>query len=496
MRFRELLAAAGLPDSLDAADAEVETVVHDSRRAGPGSLFVAIPGEHADGAAFAASAVRAGATAVVAEHPLTLPAGVAVAVVPSARRALAPLAARLLGDPSRRMTVAGVTGTDGKTTTTTMLHAAWRGAAIPAAATTTIDYRTLDRIEPNSSRQTTLEAGDLQERLAAALSAGATHIAVETSSHALALHRVDEVDFRVAVVLRITSEHLELHGTREAYLEAKAQLVERVAGRPDGIAVLDADDEVGGPRMARVAVARRLLVSAAGSPAADLRAEAVETGPEGVRFLARTPWGDAAIRLRLAGRFNAGNALAALAAACATGADLGGAVHGLERLDRVGGRMERVDLGQPFAVVVDYAHTAAALEMVLRELRTATPGRLWVVFGSAGERDVEKRPQMGAVAARLADMVVVTDEDPRGEDRDRILEEIATGARAAGAGPERLWLIADREEAIGAAVDGAGKGDTVLCAGKGHESSLIGAGGARPWDERAVVEAALRRRGP
>ena len=493
MRLSELLAAAGLPDSRT-GDVEVTSVVHDSRRASPGAVFVAIPGENADGAEFAAAAVGSGAVAVVAERRLDLPAQVAQAVVPSARMALARLAARLLGDPSRRMTVAGVTGTDGKTTTTTMLHAAWRGAGIAASSLTTVDFRTLDHVEPNTSRVTTLEADDLQERLAAALQAGSTHAALETSSHALVLHRVDEVDYRVAVVLRVTSEHLDLHGTPEAYLEAKAQLVERISGRRDGVAVLDRDDPVGYPRMASVAVATRLAVSGAGAADADLVAEQVEAGPAGIRFLARTPWGDTAVALRVAGRFNAGNALAALAAACSTGASLEGAVAGLEALDRVGGRMERVDLGQPFTVVIDYAHTAAALETVLTELRAATRGRLWVVFGSAGERDLAKRPAMGAVAARHADVVVVTDEDPRGEDRERIIAEIADGARAAGAGPDRLHLVPDRAAAIALAVAGASPGDTVLCAGKGHESSLIGAAGPAPWNERTAVERALRRR--
>ena len=494
MRLRALLAAADVPLPPGTADPDVTVVIHDSRRAVPGALFVAVPGEHVDGHSFAAAAVAAGAVAVVAERPPSpaLPDGTPMAIVADARVALAPLAARLLGDPSREMIVAGVTGTDGKTTTTTMLHAAWRGAGIAAGSLTTVDFRSLDAVEPNRTRQTTLEADDLQERLRRLADGGVTHAAIETSSHALVLHRVDEVDYRVAVALRVTSEHLDLHGTREAYLEAKASLVERVAARPDGVAVLDADDAWGLPRMARVPVATRLLVSAAGAAAADLRADAVEAQADGIAFLARTPWGDAPVRLRLAGRFNAGNALAALAAACATGATLEGAVAGLESLDRVGGRMERVDLGQPFTVVVDYAHTTEALRLVLGELRAPTSGRLWVVFGSAGERDIEKRAAMGAVAAELADVVVVTDEDPRGEDRMAIIEEIAVGARERGA--RDLRIIPDRAAAIEAAIRGASPGDTVLCAGKGHESSIIGPHAAAPWDERGAVEAALRRR--
>jgi UDP-N-acetylmuramoyl-L-alanyl-D-glutamate--2,6-diaminopimelate ligase len=483
-------AAEGLPE------VAVERVVYDSRRASSGALFVAIAGVHTDGHAHALDAVRRGAVAVVAERPPRppLPPGIPLVLVGDSRAALAPLAARLCGDPSRRLTVAGVTGTDGKTTTVTMLHAAWRGAGIPAAALSTIDFRTLDRVEPNTSRQTTLESADLQERLRDLAEAGCSHVALETSSHALLLNRVDEVEVDAAVYTRITSEHLDFHGSREGYREAKARLLERVAERGGGLAVLDRDDGFGFERLGGMPVARRLTYSAAGDPAADLRATRVVAGPEGVRLTAETPWGGAEVALRLAGRFNAANALAALAAACATGARLDGAVAGLERLDRVGGRMERVDLGQPFSVVIDYAHTADALRTVLGELRAATAGRLWAVFGSAGERDAEKRPAMGGVAADLADAAVLTDEDPREEDRLGILEAIAAGARARGMRDrDTLFLIPDRAEAVGFAIARARPGDTVLLAGKGHESCILTAAGRVPWDERAVAEGAVRR---
>ncbi len=493
--LRALLAACGFAVPPGIADPPVERAVYDSRQAGPGALFVAIGGTRTDGHAHARQAVGRGAVAVVAERaPVPdLPPGTPLVLVPDSRAALAPLAARLCGDPSRGLRVAGVTGTDGKTTTVTMLHAAWRGAGIPAASLSTVDFRTLDRVEVNVSRQTTLESADLHERLRALLDEGCSHVALETSSHALELNRVDEVAFDAAVYTRITSEHLDFHGTRERYREAKARLAERVATAPGGVAVLDLDDGFGTPRLAGVPVARRLTYSAAGDPAADLRATRVEAGPEGVRLAAETPWGPVELRLRLAGRFNAANALAALAAACATGAGLDGAATGLERLERVGGRMERVDLGQPFSVVIDYAHTAEALRTVLGELRAATPGRLWAVFGSAGERDVEKRPEMGEVAARLAHAVVLTDEDPRGEDRAQILEAIAAGARRGGLrDDDTLFLLPDRASAVAHAVARARPGDTVLLAGKGHESCILTAEGSLPWDERAAAEDAVR----
>jgi UDP-N-acetylmuramoyl-L-alanyl-D-glutamate--2,6-diaminopimelate ligase len=494
-----LLSRAGIDAALQpsAASLDITAIDSDSRSVAPGSLFVAVPGLRSDGHRFIEAAARRGAAAVVAERFPESPIdpSTPVIIVGDSRRALSDLAAAFNDDPSRALLVAGITGTDGKTTTATLLWSAWRAAGIAAASMTTVDRRTLDGVTPNPSRQTTPEAPELQAELARIRDAGCTHVALETSSHALEMHRVERVAFRAAVFTRITTEHLELHGSRDRYLAAKARLLELVSARPDGIAVLDAGDPFGFPHLAAIPVATRLTYSDLPDIAADLRAEAVVLESSGVRFMARTPWGDAGVRLRLAGSFNVRNALAALATACATGAELGSAVRGLEAAEAVTGRMERIDLGQPFTVVVDYAHTTEALETVLHELRQTTAGRLWAVFGSAGERDLEKRPAMGSVAARLADVIVVTDEDPRGEDRQLILEQIAAGAVAAGGRRgENLFVIPDREEAIGFAVANATPGDTVLCAGKGHEKTIEMAGGDIPWNERAVATAAIRRR--
>ena len=494
-----LLGAAGIDAALQssAAGLEITAIGSDSRSLAPGSLFVAIPGLRSDGHRFIAAAVDRGAVAVVAERlpDASIDPSTPVIIVGDSRLALSDLAAAFNDHPSRALCVAGITGTDGKTTTATLLWYAWRAAGIAAASITTVDRRTLDGVTANPSRQTTPEAPELQAELARIRDAGCTHVALETSSHALEMRRADGVEFRAAVFTRITTEHLELHGSRHRYLAAKARLLEHVSARPDGIAVLDAGDPFGFPHLAVIPVATRLTYTDLPHIAADLRAEDIVTEPSGVRFTARTPWGDAGVRLRLAGSFNVRNALAALAAACATGADLGSAVTGLEAAEAVTGRMERIDLGQPFNVVVDYAHTSDALEPVLRELRQTTAGRLWAVFGSAGERDVEKRPAMGSVAARLADVSVITDEDPRGEDRQLILEQIAAGAVAAGARRgEDVFVIPDREEAIAFAVANAAPGDTVLCAGKGHEKTVETATGEIPWNERAVAIAAIRRR--
>jgi UDP-N-acetylmuramoyl-L-alanyl-D-glutamate--2,6-diaminopimelate ligase len=497
MRLHELLLSCGIAPPA-AGDAEVGAVEYDSRRCGPGVLFVAVPGFHVDGHRFAAAAVAAGAIGVVAERVPEPPMadGVPLVLVPSSRAALSALAAAVAGHPSRRMLVAGITGTDGKTTTTTMLWAAWREAGEKAASLSTVDARVGDEITPNAARITTMEAPELHRRLAQLASGGCTRVAVETSSHALHLHRVDDVEYDIAVFTRITSEHLDIHGSREGYLRTKQRLLEMVSPRPQGLAVLDGDDAFAFPRLVQVPVARRLVYSASGRSDADLVALDLHVDADGVYFTVGTPWGRRAVLLRLAGGFNAANALAAIAAACGSGVGLDTAVRGLAGLERVTGRMERVDAGQDFAVVVDYAHTTDALEMVLRELRTATGGRLWAVFGSAGERDTEKRAAMGGVAGRLADVTVITDEDPRGEDCLAILEDIAEGAEAEGASRgTTLHLIPDREQAVAFAIGGATTGDTVLLAGKGHETTIETPAGPVPWDERAVAVAALRRRG-
>jgi UDP-N-acetylmuramoyl-L-alanyl-D-glutamate--2,6-diaminopimelate ligase len=497
MNLGELLGGAGLPVPVAGAAVTVNHVVEDSREARPGTVFVGLSGLHVDGAEYAAEAVDRGAVAVVAGHPprTGLPDGTPFIRVEDAPAALSRLAAVLAGHPSRQLVVAGVTGTDGKTTTATMLHAAWRSAGLAAASLTTVDNRVGDEVLPNKSRLTTAGASQLQERLRALVDRGMTHVALETSSHALAQRRVEDVDFRIAVYTRITSEHVDFHGTHEAYVAAKAHLAEMVGRRDGGVVVLDADDRVGLPVLSAVPAPRRLLYSATGRSAADIVAEDVRVDSGEIRFIARTPWGAERIELKIAGRFNVANALAAVAGACVSGAPLDRAAAGLGALQRVTGRMERVALGQPFTVIVDYAHTAEALETVLGELRATTPGRLWAVFGSAGERDRLKRPAMGRVAAELADVVILTDEDPREEDRLAILEEIAAGARVAGASDgETLHLVPDRRQAIFLALGEAGAGDTVLCAGKGHEDCIIAGRERLPWDERAIVEAALRTR--
>ncbi len=494
MLWAELAATVGGEPDHSLSAREVAAVVYDSRAAVPGAVFVAIPGQHHDGHDHVVEALTAGALAAVVERRVSGAPPAAQLVVPDSRRALARLAAAFYSHPSEHLQVVGITGTDGKTTTTTMLHSALQASLGKTGALTTVDFRIGDVVEPNLTRQTTLESADIQRQLRRMVDSGCVAAAIEATSHGLALGRLDSVHFGGAVYTTISHEHLDFHKTWEAYFEAKATLVDRVR-EADGFAVLNLDDVRAYPRLLARAPERRLTYSAQGSAQADLRALSVTPEPAGVHFTASTPVGPCDVRLGMHGRWNLANALAALATGISLHQDLAALVDGLERLKSVPGRMETVDLGQPFSVIVDYAHTPAALQLALHELRTATPGRLWAVFGSAGERDVAKRAEMGRIAAGLADQMVLTDEDCRSEDPERIIDQIAQGAREYGAlDGESLHRQPDRALAIRFAIERAQPGDTVLLAGKGHERSIIGPQGSQPWDERAAAEEALRSR--
>jgi UDP-N-acetylmuramoyl-L-alanyl-D-glutamate--2,6-diaminopimelate ligase len=473
-------------------DPEVTGLCYDSRRLRPGDCFVAIPGTHTDGHRYVETALRDGAVAAVVQRR----AGTAwpQVVVPDTRTALALMASTFYGNPSREMVAIGVTGTDGKTTTTTMIHQMLLSAGRRAGSMSTVDIRLGDTVDLNDSRQTTLEALEIQQQLARMRDGGIQYAVIETSSHGLALQRVLGVDYDVAVFTNIAHEHLDFHKTIEAYREAKAQLIDLTAGGArkgiEKTAVLNRDD----PSYAYLVnrpIPRRLTYGI--QLDADLKANRVEATADGLRVEASTPVGPLALRLKLNGRWNAANALAAAAAGVAVGLTLEEIRHGLESYTGVSGRMERVDLGQPFAVIIDYAHTPQSLEKVLRELRPITRGKLIAVFGSAGDRDRDKRPWMGEIAARLSDYAVFTNEDPREEDAMTILSEIAAGAEEVGwTEGEQYARIEDRRLGIAHAVRRAGPGDTILLAGKGHERSILIGRGKEPWDERAAAEAAIR----
>jgi len=405
-------------------------------------------------------------------------------VVANSRFALADAADEWFGRPSEKLRVIGVTGTDGKSTVTALAAEMLWACRWHPGQIGTVQIGIFDDIYPNDDRNTTPEALELQELLARMVDAGNDSVVMEATSHALALGRTRNCRFDVGVVTTVTSEHLEFHGTVEAYRAAKARLIEEAP-----IAVLNADDE--SFAYFRERAVERVTTYGIHGPA-DLWAGDLRQDPSGTSFHLESPRWHGEVRVAMPGLFNVSNALAALGVVEALGLDVGHAAGALEMTRGVPGRMERVDAGQPFAVIVDYAHTADSLEKMLATLRPLAEGRLIAVFGSAGERDPTKRPAMGRVAAELADVIVVTDEDPRLEDPRVINEAIADGAREAGARDgDTLAVIDDRREAIAHAIASAQPGDVVLLAGKGHETSIFYGTEKRPWDDRTVAREAL-----
>jgi UDP-N-acetylmuramoyl-L-alanyl-D-glutamate--2,6-diaminopimelate ligase len=480
---------------------ELLGITQDSRAVRPSSLFVAVPGLHVDGHAFAAQAIHAGAAALVVEHPVE--AAIPQLIVTDARHALAAAAAWWSGDPASYLDVVGVTGTDGKTTTSILTTAALEASGIRAGLISTVATRIGGLQEAKAEHATTPDAPELQAALAAMVSAGDQAAVIETTSHALELRRVAEIPYDAAIFTNLSHEHLDLHGTYEAYRDAKLRLFaalgdtsSKEAQRPK-VGIVNLDDTEAPAFQAATRAARAMLLGYGLDPSADVRASDVTEDPAtgGLRFRARTPAWSGEINLALSGAFNVSNALAAVALGVGWDLDLDAVAAGLAGVTGVTGRMERVDRGQPFEVVIDYAHSPNGLATVLDLLgpvAAARGGGLIAVFGSAGERDREKRPLMGRIAGERSRLVIVTDEDPRGEDRQAILEAIAAGAEAAGKRRgQDLELIADRADAIRTAIERAQPGDTVLLAGKGHERDILGPAGPEPWDERAVAEAIL-----
>ena len=480
------------------AGVTVTGVTNDSRAVEPGSLFVAIPGERADGHDFAADAVKRGATALIVERPLPEVAAAQI-VVDAARPALASAAAWWFGDPSHHLTVVGITGTDGKTTTAYLAVAALEAAGRRAGMIGTIATRIGGHTEAHEAHATTPESPELQATLRAMVDAGDDVAVLETTSHGLALDRVASVAYDVAILTNLTHEHLELHGTWEAYRDAKLSLFDRLSAarhlqkpRPvPAAAIVNLDDPSAGAFIGTARGAGARVLTYGTEEAADVRATRITEDAGTLTAAIEGPAGAATLELQLAGRFNIHNALAVVALGEILDLDPAAVRTGLASLEGVPGRMERIDVGQPFGVIVDFAHSPASLQTVLDLLAPAAAARgggLIAVFGSAGERDTAKRPQMGRIAGERARLVVVTDEDPRGEDREAILDEIARGAEAAGKRRgQDLQLIADRRTAIATAFEAARPGDIVLLAGKGHERSIIGTHGEQPWDERAIA---------
>lgn len=452
----------------------VRGITSDSRQVRRGMVFVAIPGRKRDGHRFVGEAIRRGAVAVVGEAPLRRSA-VPYLRVPDARAALSRLAAAFHDYPSRDLNVVGVTGTKGKTTTSSLIHHLLQSAGRPTGLLCTVGaWYGSESVLPHG-HLTTPEAPVLQATLAEWRDLGLGDAVIETSSHALALHRVDDVAYDLAVWTTLHPEHLDFHGDMESYFRAKASLIERAR-----FAILNADC----PYAMRLCSHPHLSY---GVRRGEVRAERIREEPGAVTFTLHTPWYSGQATFPGIGRFNVHNALAALAAACRIGLPLEQACHALERFGGVPGRMQVVQ-SRPVRIVVDFAHTPESLAAAITALRPGTRGRLLLLTGAAGDRDPHKRVPIGRLAVQLADLVVFTEEDSWGEPLESVLATVERGARAGGARPGRnYFIIPDRPTAIRSILQLSRPGDTILLAGKGHERYLARGGADVPWDEVGEV---------
>ncbi len=496
---------AGLPMRFSPAeppDVPLSGIAIDSRKVEAGNLFVAMRGGMADGHDFIQQAVQRGAAAVIGEKEMgALP--VPYLRVENARRALSYLAAAFYGFPAHRLTVIGVTGTDGKTTTCNLLYHILQAAGLRVGLISTVNAVIGDKTLDTGFHVTTPDAHDVQRYLAMMTAAGLTHVILETTSHGLAQHRVDACEFDIGVVTNITHEHLDEHGSYENYRAAKARLFQLLAETPvkthgnPRLAVLNGDDR--SFKYLQTLIGSLPAVRSVGyglSAAAAVRAVAVEYLPQGIRFEVIGQGFRQGVVTRLVGGFNVANCLAALTAAvCGLGVEPAVAARGIATMEGVPGRMERIDLGQSFTAIVDFAHTPNALRAALETVRRMTVGRVIVIFGSAGLRDKEKRRMMAEVAAELAEVAILTAEDPRTESLNDILAEMAGGARSKGGEEGKTFFrVPDRREAIRLGVRLARPGDLVMACGKGHEQSMCFGVTEYPWDDRVAMCAAISER--
>ena len=486
MRLTDLLARSRTACSLlGSSDLEITGLAYNSKSVEPGNLFVAIRGFVHDGHRYADEAVRRGAVAALVDHPLP-DLAVTQVVVSDTRPALAGLAAGFYGDPSRHLWVCGVTGTKGKTTTTYLIDAVLSAAGDRTAVIGTLGVVARGvPVEFHTTTSTTPEAPDLQRLLRDLHRGGVDHVVMEVTSHALDLARVASCRFRVAVFTNLTQDHLDFHGDLDRYRDSKRRLFAAV--EPDGASVVNADDPSGA---AMAAQSRARVITYGIDAAADVRATDLALSGSGSQFTVVWPEGRRRIALRLPGRFNVANALAAFATGLARGTDPALIGPALESVAGVPGRCEVVDEGQPFTVLVDYAHSPDSLEKILHLAAQVSTGRRIVVFGCGGDRDRTKRPIMGRIATRLADYAVFTSDNPRSEDPVAIIRDIEQGA----GGADNRESIPDRRAAIARGITLARPGDVVVIAGKGHETYQIIGDQVGPFDDREVAREALRAR--
>ena len=472
-------------------DCAISGIAYDSRKVIPGSLFVAIPGEKTDGNNFVGEAIARGAVAVASEQPRPpmFPAQAVWLEVLRARKALAILAANFFGRPAETLKLVGVTGTNGKTTISYLVDSILGAAGRQAGLFGTIVHRIGPGQGQIEATRTTPESLDLQSFLAGVVRAGGTHAVLEASSHALAMDRLWGCPFAVAVFSNLTRDHLDYHKTLDDYFAAKRRLFEGAGAPPPAAAVINTDDPYG---KQLVGLAARTLTYGLEN-GADIKTRKPSLSMGGIEFTAETPAGRIEVRSRLVGRFNVYNVLAAIGAAVALEVPGEAISEGIARLQSVPGRFERIDAGQPFSVIVDYAHTDDALRNLLSTARALNPaGRIITLFGCGGDRDRSKRPLMGEAAGRASNIVVLTSDNPRSEDPLLIINDAIVGVQRTDA---KCLVEADRERAIEMALDQARPGDIVLLAGKGHETYQILRDQTIAFDDRVVARRVLRRLG-
>jgi len=484
MKLKDLIESIETQEIIGPETAEILGIAYDSREVKAGWLFVAVSGHQVDGAQFITEAVSRGAPAVVSENQLDLGSGVTHIRVPHARRALAELANVFYGDLSRAMTVVGVTGTNGKTTTTFMIRDMLRAGGFTPGLLGTVAYEMGDRSIPAS--RTTPEAPDIHAMFQQMKGFGCDAVVMEVSSHAIALSRVHGIDFNINVFTNLTRDHLDYHHDMDTYFNVKAQLFQTMEDKHDRKAVINIDDPWG-VKLAEVCGIKADIMTYGFDDRAMVFAHKASVDSKGTRFSVSTPWGDARVCLQLLGRFNIHNALAALAAGGLCGVDLKTMVRTLEHISSIPGRLELVSNRRKKKIFVDYAHTDDALKNVLTTLREICKGRLLLVFGCGGNRDQGKRLEMGRVAAEQADYSFVTSDNPRNEDPGTIVADIMKGFEQ----QDDFEVVLDRREAIEKAVRSMGRKDILLIAGKGHETYQEFEGTIVPFDDREVVREIL-----
>ncbi|MCK9418301.1 MAG: UDP-N-acetylmuramoyl-L-alanyl-D-glutamate--2,6-diaminopimelate ligase [Nitrospirae bacterium] len=482
---------------------EVRDIAHDSRKVKPGSLFVAVRGFHSDGHQFISQAIKQGAMAIVAEKQEgpPVPADTLLVIVDDSRRALALLANAFFGHPSRRLTLTGITGTNGKTTTTYLVKAIIEAAGHAAGLIGTIDYRVGDKVYP--APNTTPESLELQRLLSEMVGLGTSHCVMEVSSHALALGRIEGCEFAAAGFTNLTQDHLDFHESMDAYFQAKLRLFTGLS--PEAWAIINSDDAYG---VEIVRKTRARVITTGFSELANVRpVGTIRHGITGLMFDAASPAGTIPVESSLVGRYNINNILTAIGIGTALGVSAEMIARGIRNMKAVPGRMEKVDEGQPFSVVVDYAHTEDAIVRVLESVREITARRIIVVFGCGGDRDRTKRPAMGAAAIAGSDVVIITSDNPRTEDPLSIIREIEQGLREQGVktsaeetakqvvpGKKPYYVIPGRHEAVAVAIGLARPGDVVVLAGKGHENYQIIGETKMRFDDREVAREEIRKR--